>query len=186
LYQRRSDSIEQPISAAIFSRSIFAAISVSAFRHAERDRGGRVQAMRWGMIAMLLASCTGEAPPRAPESRAPVAAAPAPAPTPAPAPVATATTVAAVDPREATRRTAHDALAEHCGECHEGHRSKAPGALAVFDLAQPDWPARFDKHRYQAALRRLASKPPAARNAFIAFRDAELAVLPARSPGQID
>ena len=134
------------------------------------------------MIAMLLASCTGEAPPRVPESRAPVAPGPAPAPTP----VSTATTVAAADPREATRRTAHDALAEHCGECHEGHRSKAPRALAVFDLDQPDWPARFDEHRYQAALRRLASKPPAAREAFIAFRDAELAALPARSPAKVD
>jgi predicted CXXCH cytochrome family protein len=143
--------------------------------------------MRWGMIAMLLGACTGEAPPRAAESRTPVAPAPTPAsaPTPAPAPVAAALPVAA-DPREATRRTAHDALAEHCGECHEGHRSKAPKALAVFDLDQPDWPARFDEHRSQAALRRLASKPPAARDAFIAFRDAEQAALPARSPGQID
>jgi len=142
--------------------------------------------MRWGMIVMLLASCTDEAPPRAPESRAPIAAAPAPAPTPAPAPVSTATTVAVIDPREATHRTAHDALAEHCGECHEGHRSKAPKALAVFDLDQPDWPARFDDHRYQAALRRLASKPQAARDAFIAFRDAELAALPSRSPAKVN
>jgi hypothetical protein len=139
------------------------------------------------MIAMLLASCTGEAPRRVPESRAPVAPAPVPAPVPtsSPAPVAT-TAVAAVDPREATRRTAHDALAEHCGECHEGHRSKAPKALAVFNLDQPGWPARFDEHRYQAALRRLASKPPAARDAFIAFRDAELAAQPARPPAKID
>jgi hypothetical protein len=136
---------------------------------------------------MLLASCTGEAPPRAPESRAPAAPAPAPAPapTPSPAPVAT-TTVAAVDPREATRRAAHDALAEHCGECHEGHRSKTPRALAVFDLDQPDWPARFDEHRYQAALRRLASKPPAARDAFLAFRDAELSSPSAKAPAKVD
>jgi len=143
-----------------------------------------MQAMRWAMIAMLSAACTGEAPPRTPESRAPVT--PAPAPSPAPAPVATATTVAATDLREATRRTAHDVLAEHCGECHEGHRSKAPRALAVFDLDQPGWPARFDEHRYQAALRRLASKPPAARDAFIAFRDAELAALSAKSSAKID
>ncbi len=155
-------------------------------RRTECDRGGKVEAMRWAMIAMLLASCSGEAPPRVPESRAPVAPVPVPAPTSAPAPVATATTVAAVDPREATRRTAHDALAEHCGECHEGHRSKAPKALAVFDLDQPDWPARFNEHRYQAALRRLASKPLAARDAFIAFRDAERAALPARPSATID
>ena len=140
--------------------------------------------MRWVVIAMLSASCTGEAPPRVPESRAPVAAAPAPPPAPAPTVIATA--VPTVDPREATRLAAHDALAEHCGECHEGHRSKAPKALAVFDLDQPDWPARFDEHRYQAALKRLASKPPAARDAFIAFRDAELAALPAKPPAKVD
>jgi|SRR6185369_5180119 len=134
--------------------------------------------MRWIVIAILSAACTGEAPPRVPESRAPVA--------PAPAPTIIAAAPPAVDPREVTRRTAHDVLAEHCGECHEGHRSKAPRALAVFDLDQPDWPARFDEHRYQAALRRLASKPPAARDAFIAFRDAELAALPAKPPAKVD
>jgi len=135
--------------------------------------------MRWAVIAMISVSCTGEAPPRAPESRAPVAIAPAPTPSTAPA-------VAAVAPREATRRTAHDALAERCGECHEGHRSKAPKALAVFDLDQPDWSARFNEHRYQAALRRLANKPQAARDAFIAPRDAELAALPAKPSATID
>ena len=66
-------------------------------------------------------------------------------------------------------------LAEHCGECHEGHRSNAPKALAVFDLDKPDWPARFDEHKFKAALMRLASKSAAARDTFIAFRDAELA-----------
>ena len=146
--------------------------------------------MRWAMIAMLSAACAGEAPRRAPESRAPVAPVSAPAPAPtrtaAPAPITTATTVAAADPREATRRTAHDVLAEHCGECHEGHRSKAPRALAVFDLDQPDWPARFNERRFEAALRRLASKPQAARDAFIAFRDTELAALAANAPAKVD
>jgi hypothetical protein len=85
------------------------------------------------------------------------------------------------DPREATRRAAHDVLAQHCGECHESHRPTAkPKALAVFDLDTPDWPARFDDHKYQAALMRLATKSDAARDAFIAFRDAELAASPAR------
>ena len=84
--------------------------------------------------------------------------------------------VAAVDPRDATRRAAHDVLAEHCGECHEGHRPTAkPKALAIFDLDQPDWPARFDDHKYKSALGRLSGKSAAARDAFIAFRDAELA-----------
>lgn len=89
--------------------------------------------------------------------------------------------VTAADPREATRHAAHDMLAEHCGECHEGHRPAAPAkALAVFDLDQPDWPARFDAHRYQAALMRLAKQPQVARETFIAFRDTELAATPAK------
>ena len=132
--------------------------------------------MRRLVIAVVLTSCSGagsgagagDEPHHVPASHAP-----------AHAPVAIAhepTVVAASDRREATRRAAHDVLAEHCGECHEGHRATAvPKALAVFDLDQPDWPARFDEHRYQAALMRLAKQPAAARDAFIAFRDAELA-----------
>jgi hypothetical protein len=105
------------------------------------------------------------------------AAAEAQAACPAPAPAAPeAAKVAAVDPREATRRAAHAALAEHCGECHESHRPTAkPKALAVFDLDQPDWPSRFDEHKYKSALARLSGKGDAARDAFIAFRKAELA-----------
>lgn len=126
--------------------------------------------MRPLALALLLASCASEQPRRVPGSRAPVAIAHA-----RPA-------VAAADPRDATRRAAHDALAEHCGACHEGHRATAkPKALAVFDLDQPDWPMRFDEHRYQSALMRLAKKSPAARDAFIAFRDAELAASPAKA-----
>jgi hypothetical protein len=106
-------------------------------------------------------SCASDEPWRVPESRTPVTVAPPPV---------------APDPRQATRLAAHDVLAEHCGECHEGHRPTAkPAALAVFDLDKPDWPARFDDHRYQTALTRLAKKPTAARDAFIAFRDAEIA-----------
>jgi len=44
----------------------------------------------------------------------------------------------------------------------------------------PDWPPRFDKHRFEAALRRLASKLQAAREAFIDFRDDERASSPVR------
>jgi hypothetical protein len=128
--------------------------------------------MRLVAFAMLLASCASEEPRRVQETRTPLAIARADttvAADPRDTPVA-------ADPRDATRRTAHDVLAEHCGECHEGHRPTAkPKALAVFDLDQPDWPMRFDEHRYQSALRRLASKSAAAREAFIAFRNAELA-----------
>jgi hypothetical protein len=137
--------------------------------------------MRLLAIAMLLASCASEEPRRVAKTHTPVAIARADT-TIAADPrdtivVADARgTAVAADPRDATRRAAHDVLAEHCGECHEGHRPTAkPKALAVFDLDQPDWPLRFDEHRYQAALRRLASKSDAAREAFIAFRDAELA-----------
>jgi predicted CXXCH cytochrome family protein len=84
----------------------------------------------------------------------------------------------AVDPRAQVRRAAHDALAENCGECHEGHRSTNPKALAVFDLDQPDWPARFTAPRFESALRRLVKKSEPASAAFIAFRDAELAARP--------
>ncbi|HEX2686195.1 MAG TPA: hypothetical protein VHN14_06235 [Kofleriaceae bacterium] len=123
--------------------------------------------MRAPAFAMLLfsISCAGEEPRHVPQAHAPVALARARAELPV-----------AADPRAATRRAAHDMLAEHCGECHEGHRATAqPKALAVFDLDKADWPMRFDEHRYQAALRRLAKQPPAVREAFIAFRDAELA-----------
>ena len=144
--------------------------------------------MRPIVIAVLSVFCPGSVAdePRAPAPRTSVAGeSPAPAPSIAAtdAPLlassagAEAPAVAVADPREATRRAAHDALAEHCGECHESHRPTAkPAALAIFDLDLPDWPARFNEHRYESALKRLASKP-AARDAFLAFRDAERGAL---------
>jgi len=153
--------------------------------------------MRPLLLAMLLMSCacacdtsqrvataiTAAVAPPAEATPAPAAtlaaAAPAPEAQAAAAPAAPApeaAVVAAVDPREATRRAAHDVLAQHCGECHESHRPTAkPKALAIFDLDQPDWPSRFDDHKYKSALGRLSGKGPAARDAFIAFHDAELA-----------
>jgi mono/diheme cytochrome c family protein len=124
----------------------------------------------WVLSIGALCSCArvGDEPRGRPEARPALAAAVPAVSTPA---------RLTSDPRLATRRAAHDVLAEHCGECHEGHRPTAVAkALAVFDLDQPDWPARFDAHRYQAALMRLSKKPGPARDAFIAFRDAELAV----------
>jgi hypothetical protein len=113
------------------------------------------------------------APPAAPAVASPAAPAVASPATPA---------VAAADPREATRRAAHDVLAEHCGECHESHRPTAkPKALAIFDLDQPDWPSRFDDHKYKSALKRLANQSDKARDTFIAFREAELAASAAKT-----
>jgi len=141
--------------------------------------------MRPLVIAVLLLSCAGDETRRAPEptlTAPPGNAAPVRAATPAVVVAARAPAAAPIDPREATRKAAHDVLAEHCGECHEGHRSSAPKALAVFDLDLPDWPGRFDEHRFAAALQRLAKKPEPASRAFIAFRDAERAVAaPARA-----
>jgi mono/diheme cytochrome c family protein len=131
--------------------------------------------------AVAISAPSIAAPPTAapPIAAPPIAAPPTAAPPTAASAVAsddnTAPAVAAADPRDATRRAAHDMLAQHCGECHESHRPTAKlKALAIFDLDKPDWPSRFDDHKYKAALMRLASKSDAARDTFIAFRDAEL------------
>jgi hypothetical protein len=149
--------------------------------------------MRSVLLALLSMSCACACDEsRAADPRAPIApsttAAPAAAIAPSTAVASAAATengsavAATADPREATRRAAHDVLAEHCGECHEGHRPTAkPKALAIFDLDKPDWPSRFDEHKFKSALGRLSSKSDAARDAFIAFRDAELAA-PAAKP----
>jgi hypothetical protein len=61
-------------------------------------------------------------------------------------------------------------LVRRCGECHQGSRATAvPDALAVFDLDQPTWPARFDEPRFRVALERLGREPLSDREAFIAF-----------------
>lgn len=76
----------------------------------------------------------------------------------------------------AIRDDAHRVMSARCGECHESHRATAvPRALAIFDLDHPDWPTRFDDHRFAAGLMRFGSAPEPDRRAFVAFRDAELA-----------
>lgn len=138
--------------------------------------------MRPLVIAVVLLSCAGDDARRASDRAAPV-----PRETIAPPAVRVAIAAPAPraaiaepppDPREATRKAAHDVLARHCGECHEGHRSSKPAALAIFDLDLADWPTRFNAHRFQSALGRLSSKPAPASQVFIAFRDAELAARP--------
>ncbi|HEX3473463.1 MAG TPA: hypothetical protein VHT91_00405 [Kofleriaceae bacterium] len=140
--------------------------------------------MRPLLLVVLLLSCAsdesrrGPAPTRADSPIAQPARVPAPAAAPAAAPAlapAVAAREPAPDPRAQVRQAAHDALAANCGECHEGHRSTNPKALAIFDLDQPDWPTRFTPPRFESALRRLVKKSEPASAAFIAFRDAELA-----------
>ncbi|TMQ04678.1 MAG: hypothetical protein E6J90_50890 [Deltaproteobacteria bacterium] len=127
-------------------------------------------------VAVPVPVIVADAPPAAAQSATAPAIAPGEAPAASPPVLLAARTPAApVDPRAAARQAAHDVLAQHCGECHEGHRSDKPKALAVFDLDQPDWPSRFDAHRFASALGRLAKKPDPASAVFIAFRDAELA-----------
>lgn len=136
--------------------------------------------MRPLLLVVLLLSCAGdEAVTGARRAPAPAARAEPPLTEPPraaePPPAVVAAREPTPDPRAQARQAAHDALAEHCGECHEGHRSTNPKALAAFDLDQPDWPARFTPPRFESALRRLAKKPEPVRAAFAAFRDAELA-----------
>ncbi len=145
--------------------------------------------MRPLLLVVLLLSCAGDETRRAPAPAAhaePPPAEPARAAEPPPAEPARVAepsraagppraAEATPDPRAQTRQAAHDALAENCGECHEGHRSTNAKALAVFDLDQPDWPTRFTPPRFESALRRLTKKSEPASAAFIAFRDAELA-----------
>jgi hypothetical protein len=135
--------------------------------------------MRLLVIALLVASCVRDEPRRIPDARAPsapVVVAAAPVIVAPVAPAASETpVVAAADPRDATRKAAHEVLARYCGECHEGHRSTNAKALAVYDLDKPDWPSRFDDRISPGALRRLASKSDEARDAFLAFRAAERA-----------
>lgn len=69
-------------------------------------------------------------------------------------------------------------LESHCGECHRPDQPTAnPGALAVFDLARPDFGARMTEEQLRDALLRLEQKdaPSADRDVFGAWVDEELA-----------
>jgi hypothetical protein len=148
--QRTPQTQPSPVAAAVEARPVSRATAVSP------------------AVAAAPAGATAPAAATVPAAAAGVSAA---------APAGTAAAVAVADPRVATRRAVHAALVEHCGECHEGHRATAkPAALAIFDLDLPDWPARFDDERSEVALKRLARRP-AARDAFLAFRDAERAAV---------
>ena len=116
--------------------------------------------MRYALVALqLIAACSGS------REHAP--------PQPAPPPAALRIVAAKTD---TVRAAAHEVLARRCGECHERHRPTAnPKALQIFDLDAPDWPARFDEHRFGAALMRLKAPPAEDAAKFVAFRDAELA-----------
>jgi mono/diheme cytochrome c family protein len=79
---------------------------------------------------------------------------------------------------------ARTVLRTHCGECHV---SNLPGAnaaaVAIFDLAAPDWSARLDARKLREAEHRLQGKkpPPADRELFHTFVVKQSAQVPKQS-----
>ncbi|HEU4407718.1 MAG TPA: hypothetical protein VFS43_20810 [Polyangiaceae bacterium] len=54
------------------------------------------------------------------------------------------------------RAVARETLGRNCGECHTGGSATAlRGALAVFDLSEPDWSAAMSNAQLREAARRL-------------------------------
>ena len=52
--------------------------------------------------------------------------------------------------------------AQRCGSCHDSAVStENPRALAVYDLLEPDWPARMSDAQLPKLLSRLKSAPAA-------------------------
>jgi hypothetical protein len=65
------------------------------------------------------------------------------------------------DPLPSLRESARAILSQHCGECHDPARTTAlPGALAVFDVREPDWSSRMTAAQLANALWRLGEPIP--------------------------
>ena len=65
------------------------------------------------------------------------------------------------DPLPSLREDARAVLSQRCGECHDPTRSTAlPGALAVFDVSEPDWSSRMTDAQLRNALWRLGEPIP--------------------------
>jgi hypothetical protein len=76
-------------------------------------------------------------------------------------------------PREAARKVL---LARGCGSCHDSALPTAnPGALAVYDLRDQDWPGKMSNERLPKLMTRLKSAPAADRLLVKRFIAAELA-----------
>lgn len=77
-------------------------------------------------------------------------------------------------PREAARKVLQ---ARGCGSCHDSAVSTGnPGALAVYDLRDEDWPGRMSNERLPKLMTRLRGAPAADRATVKRFIAAELAV----------
>jgi mono/diheme cytochrome c family protein len=65
------------------------------------------------------------------------------------------------DPLPLLREDARAIVSQHCGECHDPRRSTAlPGALAVYDVTEPDWSARMSDAQLRNAIWRLSEPIP--------------------------
>jgi hypothetical protein len=54
------------------------------------------------------------------------------------------------------REQARLVLEAHCGECHlQGYDSTRPGALAIFDLDEPDWSSRMSERQLRSVVVRI-------------------------------
>ncbi len=131
---------------------------------AEADVPSRREPFRGGAaacLAALAAACAAAPPgpdlPSAPALPATIAA-PAPASPATPPPAGTeGAPHASAEERDRLREDARAVLlALRCARCHDSRRDTAlPGALRVYDLAEPDWAARMTGERFQGMLRRL-------------------------------
>jgi hypothetical protein len=76
-------------------------------------------------------------------------------------------------PREAARKVLQ---ARGCGSCHDSAVStENPGALAVYDLRDRDWPGKMSNERLPRLMTRLRSAPAADRLVVKRFIAVELA-----------
>lgn len=130
---------------------------------AKADVPSRHEPFRGGAaacLAALAAACAaappGPDPPSAPAMPATSIAAPASPAAPPPAGTEGASHASAEE-RDRLREDARAVLlALRCARCHDSRRDTAlPGALRVYDLAEPDWAARMTGERFQGMLRRL-------------------------------
>jgi hypothetical protein len=91
--------------------------------------------------------------------------------------ICAAAALAAARPTPVPREGAREVLqARGCGSCHDSAISTGnPGALAVYDLHDQDWPGRMSDERLPKLMTRLRGAPAADRMIVKRFIAAELA-----------